>query len=101
MQTKPLIDPANRANVGHIKAAGSQVVGPYSTHPSGKLYLVEDARPFATTITENQIHEVLAPFIAARTKKAFTQQKGYTDDLNFPILSIPGIKPGLQTHPVH
>src|SRR2546422_6955039 len=101
MNTKPLIDPKNRSNVGHIKAQGSQVVGPYSVHPSGKLYLIENALPFATTVTEQHLHEVLGPFIAERTRKAFAQQKGYTDDLSFPILKIPGIKPGLQTHPIH
>src|SRR2546428_3238841 len=101
MNTKPLIDPSNRGNVGHIKAEGSQVVGPYSVHPSGKLYLIENAVAFATTVTEQQLHEVLGRFIAAKTRKEFTRQKGYTDDLSFPILRIPGIKPGLQTHPVH
>src|SRR5437899_2627791 len=99
MKTKPLIDPSNRANVGHIKAQGSQVVGPNSVHPSGKLYHIENAGPFATTVTEQQLHEVLGPFIAERTRKKFTRQKGYTDDLSFPILKIPGIKPGLQIHP--
>jgi hypothetical protein len=89
-KTIPILDKtrlAEKQNRGHVKVGPGYCIGPYSVHPNGKLYLIANVAPFAA-VTEQQIRETFAPFLAEKSKVAFHRQKEYTDDLEFSILQI-------------
>jgi hypothetical protein len=101
--------PKEEWNIGHVRIGNGYLIGPGSTHPNGRLYLVKQARPFAE-ITEQQIREVLAPWIAERAAKAereYAKSQGY-GELSFPITAILDLSKLSRTgdtyqgpHPIH
>lgn len=110
-KTIPVLDKTrekDKWNIGHVRIGNGYLIGPGSTHPNGKLYLVKQARPFAE-ITEQQIRAVLAPWLAeklARAEIEYGKQLGF--ELSFPIeeiLNLSQFKRSGNTlqgpHPVH
>jgi hypothetical protein len=101
--------PKDQWNIGHVRIGNGYLVGPGSTHPNGKLYLVKQARAFAE-VTEQQIRETLTPWQAekaARLEREYVNSQGY-GDLTFPITAILDLsrfkKSGgtyIGPHPVH
>lgn len=111
-QTWPLFDksrPKERQNIGHVKWGGSYVVGPGSIHPNKGKYEVVDDVPISH-ITEEQILEVITPFLArraARFERKEAGRLGVKDDFSIlDLVSGLGLKEqsGGQLqgkHPIH
>jgi len=92
-------DEPRAGNIGTVRRKG-YVVGPFS-RVDGRQYLIADASPVAE-ITEEQLSEVLAPWMAQKTHTIDRDLwKGEHNALEFPITDIDGVKPGLQVHPIH
>ncbi|MGA3297834.1 MAG: bifunctional DNA primase/polymerase, partial [Candidatus Bathyarchaeia archaeon] len=98
-------------NIGHIKVRNSYALGPGSTHPNGRKYLVADNVPILE-ISEDQFKSIvqgLAPYIVNR---AYDNEKQPSAENHFSGFDIVRIIPNLKEmrrhgnelqgpHPIH
>jgi len=101
-QEKIVLD--NGVHLGELQAAGQQVVGPGSRHPSGNFYAVEKDLPIAS-ISKEELQQILQPAMKPNWKKIASG----TADSDIPIAEVampvdPVKNNGVEiqgAHPVH